>query len=437
MLNNWIAGSSDIDYLSILEQTDINGEYNNILNIKKKYKSFKKIFPFYGENLILNEKDLKFYLKYGGIRSKLLKNSKLLKGKKQDLKTDTIIDLKYKIDIVKEILNSYILLSNNYFYNIDIISDICFSKAATDILKYIEYFYNMKDLDKSRMKYLSEHDNGITNKLYKVLKNNINLDRDDRNHIYNCIFNEIEKLSLEFNKKIIINNKTKEINVSKKNSISLFEELYAYKKDILSIILDDPGLAYIVLNNSINKNKILSIYKKAKENYCFYNTPILFFTENMYQMLLLSNFKNEPFEFCKQSNMSNRYFERRFYIGKNHRYYHHNNEILKKLLISSLSEKTIQINEIDITKGFNDIKAELYYMLFDYIQFYLYLKNDKIINSFSSISSIEEYKKYNKNFETEILFLFEDNCNLKDDEKVRKIIVFIKNLKNEMMEDYE
>ena len=136
MLNNWIAGSSDIDYLTILAKTDVGIEYDNILDIKKRYKNLKKMFPFYGENLIFNEEELSFYLKYGGIRSKLLKNSKLLKGKQQDLKTDIVTDLKYKIDIIKEILNSYILLSNNYFYNIDIISDICFSKASTDILKY-------------------------------------------------------------------------------------------------------------------------------------------------------------------------------------------------------------------------------------------------------------------------------------------------------------
>ena len=67
----------------------------------------------------------------------------------------------------------------------------------------------------------------------------------------------------------------------------------------------------------------------------------------------------------------------------------------------------------------------------------MYFKNDKIVKDFSSINIIEEYKKYNKIFEKEILFLFEDRCKLKDEEKIKRIIVFIKNLKNEMMEDYE
>ncbi len=437
MLNNWIAGSSDIDYLVILKQTDINIEYHNIFNIKKRYRKMKRIFPFYGENLILNEKELNVYLKYGGIRSKLLKNSKLLKGQKQNLKTDIFIDLKYKTDIVKEILNSYILLSNNYFYNIDIISDICFSKAATDILKYIEYFYDMKDLDKSRIKYLEEHPNNITTKLCNVLKNNIKLDKDDRNYIYNCIFNKLEKLSIEFNKEIILNNITGKISVYRKDSISLFEELMSYKDYILSIILDDPGLAYIVLNNSINGNEILSIYRKAKENYCFYNTPILFFTENMYQMLLFSNFRNNPFEFCNQHNISDKHYNRRFYISKNYKYYYQDNEILKKMTISSLAEKSVQINEIDIIKKFDEIKGELYEIIVDLIQFYLYFKNDKIIKEFSSINIIEEYKKYNENFGKEILALFEDNCKLKDEEKKEKLIVFIKLLKSEMIKDYE
>ena len=440
MLNNWIAGSSDIDYLSILKQTELDVEYNNIVNIKRKYKKLKKLFPFYGENLIFNNKELDFYLKHGGIRSKTLKNSKLLYGKKQNLITDIIIDLKHKTDIIKEILNSYILLSNNYFYNIDIISDICFSKASVDILKYIEYFYSMKDLDKSRISYLEGNKNTVTNKLYEVLKKNIRLGKDDRDCIYSYVFNELEKLAVNFNKETILNNTVRKINVSKKGSLNLFEELEVYKNDIVSIVLDDPGLAYIVLTNSIDKNKIVSIYKQAKENYCFYNTPILFFTENIYQMLLLSNFRNNPFECYKQCNISDRYYERRFYIYKDYQYYCQKDEMLRKLIISSLAEKSVQINEIDITRKFDEIKAELYEIFVDLIQFHLCLKNGKIIQMFSSTNIIKEYEVHNKAKKAEIneiLSLFESSCKLNDEEKIQKVISFTKNLKNEMIKNYE
>ena len=282
--------------------------------------------------------------------------------------------------------------------------------------------------------------NDVTKKLYSVLKNNIRLNNDDRNYIYNYVFNELEKLSVNFNKEIIINGTTRKISVNKKDSINLFEEIKEYRNDILSIVLDDPGLAYIVINNSVNKNKIVSIYKKVKENYCFYNTPILFFTENMYQMLMLSNFRNNPFECYKQHNIIDKYYERRFYISKDYTYYCQNDETMRKMIASSLIEKTIQINEIDITKKFNDIKNDLYMILIDFVQFYLYLKNGKIIEEFSSKRAFEEYDKYNrikKSKFSEILSLFDDNCILKDIEKIQKIIVFIKILKKELMKNYE
>ena len=113
---------------------------------------------------------------------------------------------------------------------------------------------------------------------------------------------------------------------------------------------------------------------------------------------------------------------------------------MKKLAISSLIEKSIQINEIDVAKKFNDIKLNFYMILIDFIQFYLYLKNDKIIEENSSKKLFEEYKKYNRikmNNLTEILLLFDDIYKLNDIEKIQKIIVFIKNLKDELMKDYE
>ena len=110
----------------------------------------------------------------------------------------------------------------------------------------------MDDLDKSRINYLENHNNDITHKLYDVLKNNIRLSGLDRDYIFLYVFNELEKISVNFNKEAILNNAAKKININKKGSISLFDELVVYREDILSIVLDDPGLAYIVLSNSIN-----------------------------------------------------------------------------------------------------------------------------------------------------------------------------------------
>jgi hypothetical protein len=154
-------------------------------------------------------------------------------------------------------------------------------------------------------------------------------------------------------------------------------------------------------------------------------------------MLLLSGFRNDPFEIYKQCNIKDKYYERRFYICTNYRFCCFSSEILKKLVITSLSEQAIQINEIDITKEFKDISPELYDILISFLKFYLYLKNGKIIKNFSSENIIKEYKKYNNKMSlSTILSLFEEDCELSDNEKIQKIVIFIKNLKYELMKNY-
>ena len=445
MLNKLIAGSSDIDYLTILDNSNFNIEFYDIYNIKKRYLKVKKIFPFYGENIILNQEELNFYLKYGGIRSKLLKKSKYLYGKKQNFITQESINLKHKIDVLKEILNSYILLSNNYFYNIDIVSDICFSKASADILKYIDYFYNLNDLELSRIDYLKNNLNNLYDdvykKLYIVLQESKRLTDMDRNNIFNYVFNKLNKISIDFNKEIMSSDKVKMLTIYKKDCIDLYTELIPFKENIKAIILDDPGLSYIVIDkkNTDYSNIMLSIYKKAKENYCFYNTPILFFTEGIFQTVLFSNFKNNPFECYSICNIEESNFTRKIYLSSNYNFYSYiNNNIFKELVVSSLSEMTIYINETNILQSFDDIRQRLYYMFIQILQFYLFLKNDKITyRSYSNV--VKDFKNNNKNRIKDvekILFCFEEDCKLEDIEKIAKIIIFVKNLKNELMNLY-
>ena len=445
MLNKLIAGSSDIDYLTILDNSNFNIEFYDIYNIKKRYLKVKKIFPFYGENIILNQEELNFYLKYGGIRSKLLKKSKYLYGKKQNFITQESINLKHKIDVLKEILNSYILLSNNYFYNIDIVSDICFSKASVDILKYIDYFYNLNDLELSRIDYLKNNLNNLYDdvykKLYIVLQESKRLTDMDRNNIFNYVFNKLNKISIDFNKEIMSSDKVKTLTIYKKDCIDLYTELIPFKENIKAIILDDPGLSYIVIDkkNTDYSNIMLSIYKKAKENYCFYNTPILFFTEGIFQTVLFSNFKNNPFECYSICNIEESNFTRKIYLSSNYNFYSYiNNNIFKELVVSSLSEMTIYINETNILQSFDDIRQRLYYMFIQILQFYLFLKNDKITyRSYSNV--VKDFKNNNKNRIKDvekILFCFEEKCELKDIEKIAKIITFVKILKNELMNLY-
>ncbi len=107
-------------------------------------------------------------------------------------------------------------------------------------------------------------------------------------------------------------------------------------------------------------------------------------------------------------------------------------------MVSSLSEMTIYINETNILQSFDDIRQRLYYMFIQILQFYLFLKNDKITyRSYSNV--VKDFKNNNKNRIKDvekILFCFEEDCKLEDIEKIAKIIIFLKNLKNELMNLY-
>ena len=445
MLNNWIAGSSDIDFLTILKHSNVIYEYHCIFEVKKRYKTIKRFFPFYGENLIMNEKELSFYLKYGGIRRESLQNAKLLYGKEKIKKEER--EKKYlinKINICSEILNSYILLNNNFFYNVDIVSDICFAKAAVDILKNIESFYN-DNKPYSRLDFLSnkikkcDKNTEIFKCLYAVLKDVNRIDKEKRNMIFENVFKELNKLSIIFNKDMISKDCVEKNKISSIYRLSSYGEIKTLEKYIDMIVLDSPGLCYLVLKDIVDINKIHLIYSKIKEKHNVYNTPTLFFTKNIFQMLICSNFQNSHFEYYKISNMEDKYRNRKIYLNCDYECFYNEKEIMKQIILTALSQLSIQINEIDITDEFKNIKHSLMVILLQIIQFYLYLKNGKIIeyNSYSNI--INTYRKYSNNFKEfqEIILLLESDDDLSGETKINKIFVFIKNLQRELMKDYE
>jgi hypothetical protein len=279
--------------------------------------------------------------------------------------------------------------------------------------------------------------------LYAVLQERKKLTETDRNNIFNYVFNKLNEISIDFNKEIIAGNKVKKLVIYKRNSINLYTELIAYKENIRAIILDDPGLSYIIINNKDTDYSriMLSVYKKAKENYCFYNTPILFFTENIFQALLFSNFKNNPFECYNIHDIEESNFTRKIYLSCDYAFYSHINDVIfKELVISALSEMSIHINEINILQSFDNIKQHLYYLFIQILQFYLFLKNDRMKSECTYDNIIKEFKDNNKNKAKDIekiLFCFEEDCKLKDIERTAKIIIFIKNLKSELIKLYD
>ena len=436
MLNNWIAGSSDIDYLTILKDSNIIYECHCIYDIKKNYKKIRKFFPFYGENLIINKKELNFYLKYGGMRSENLQNSKLLYGKQEITKVEREVNnLLNKVHICSEILNSYILLSNNYFYNVDILSDLCFVKAATDILKNIEYFYTgEKPLSRINFLLKKNCENEIFKILYYVLKNIKRINKEQRNLIFKYILESLNELSKKFNNYVVLNNQVEKCQICEYEKISTYKEIELLEEYIEMIILDSPGSCHLILNDVSDINKILLIYEKIKEKQEVYNTPIMFFTKEMFQMLILSNFKNSPLEYYKINNINELYKHRKVYLKEKYEYFFYKNDFVRNLVLTAISELSIHINDIDITDNFKNIKHNLFSLLLQVLQFYLYLENGITLNSYSDIVKAYDNKEELK----EIISVFDKGgLNLSDDEKVFKVIVFIKKIQRELMKYYE
>ncbi len=455
MLNDWIAGSSDIDYLTVIKDCNPYAEMQAVSEINKHYKNLRKIFPFYGENLIMKNTDLDFYMKYGGIRTESLSKSRLLYGSQNRSiqNISSFEDKKHKIDIVSEILNSYVLFSNNYFCDNDIVSDICFSKAAIDILKYNDYFdTNIKPVDSRTeflKKYLKEngtHDKKILINLLYVLKNNAVLSNDMRSLVFDFVFLKLDQLSKKFNEFAMKNANVKTIFKKRQTTITnkqLNNVIDLLQNEINSLIFDSPGLCYVAINNLKNgenirySQRINNIYAHVKSIHNMLYTPLLFFTENMFQTMLFAEFQNSPFNYCKLRNISDRYFQRTWYLSQDTKYYYHDGSILKFMALETLSGLSFHINNIDVSKGFVLVRNALFELFVGILQLKIYIKNGIIKNNYSSDFIINKYKDIYGNPEFDLaLNTFADDCNLSDLDKITKIIVYIKKIKDELIEEY-
>ncbi|GAB1401819.1 hypothetical protein MASR1M68_07300 [Elusimicrobiota bacterium] len=456
MLNNdWIAGSSDIDYFTMIKNNNIRSEIELLFNIHKKYKSIKRMFPLYGENIIMNQSELKFYMEYGDGRVNDIYRSVVLYGQQEIISSSQseYNEIKNRIDTASEILNSYILFSGNYFNKKNIINDICFAKATIDILKKINPDIVMIDSRtgwlKRYMDTVSYDEKNILDPLIFLLQKNIRLTLADRNKIFNFIFEKINNFSKINNEFIIANTSVstmkvnKQHNVNNKHLSSMIDLLQKkLNNEISSVIIDNPGVCKVIVESDYSTNNgtqyLYDIFSNIKKLAVLDSTPVLFFTKSMYQMLIFSRFKNMPLEEYKLSNFSNIYKKRIFFLNDDVEYFIHGKEIVSKLLLESLADMSFQINIIDITKRFDSIKGQVLEVLFNVMELNLYFKND-IINS-DIHKRYDSFKMFDLSIEdktalTTILNVF-NNSVLSDKEKIMKIMFFIKSIKNDLMKEF-
>jgi hypothetical protein len=238
---------------------------------------------------------------------------------------------------------------------------------------------------------------------------------------------------------MILNKYVEEDKIIGDYKLSSYSEIKNLEKYIDMIILDSPGLCYLVLKEIVDINKIFSLYSKIKEKHSVYNTPILFFTRNIFQMLICSNFNNKPFEYYKISDIEEKYRNRKIYLNYEYECFYNNKEVMKQVVLTALSQVSIQINEIDITEDFQNIKSDLFTNLLQILQFYLCLKNSTILEENSCSNIIDTYKNYSNNANDlqNVLSVFENDNVLSSETKTKKIITFIKEIQRELIKDYE
>ncbi len=456
MLNkDWIAGSSDIDFFTVIKNKEPYSEINLLYEIHKKYGKLKKIFPFYGENIIMTSEEVSFYIKYGDLRVSDIYNSKCLYGDLQFIKPDknNYSPLKENIDKISEILNSYILLSANYFKQDSIVNDIGFAKASIDILKNISTDTIFSD---SRTGWLTQYfdrcqniEKNILHPLMLLLKQNIRISLDERNAVFNLIFNKINDYSGHSNAFIASNAGVNLIKVKKNhnlnnkhltNTIDLLQKMF--NNSISSIIIDAPGVCKVIVKEDCCKNGEIrnfnDIYKNIKQLDLSNNTPVLFFTESMFQMLLFARFKSMPLEEYRLKSFSNIYRKRVFFLAEDNQYFIHGCDMRKNLLLESLAEISFQINMLDVTKNFDSLRENILEILFNLTELNLYLKNDIITNDIRNMYN--SFKMFNPDDSDQkelacVLNVFNDGL-MPDKEKIIKIILFIKKVKNGLMKEF-
>jgi hypothetical protein len=319
---DWIAGSSDIDLLTVVKSASAT----ELKMLFKTYNEKKLNFPFMGENLILTVTELPFYLTAGGLRAAESAKWKLLSGKKINFVSATSYQTSAFLyaDVYAELLNSYVLFSGAFLNRKDTNYHALFSKTLADILKFTHIIKtsDVNFLKYSRTDFLNYYlnlypDNNIK-QVQQFWNKNIKFSRQTAASIFNKMFTLMDEAAKILNKSVIKNN----VPASQNREITKISDDYIWNKfkvkvrDILGsalsqTILDTPGNLYIIVNDFTDAaqkiNKINAAKKQIKR---LVQTPLMLFSKNMFEALTLTLFDNMPLEAYKLRQTQNR-FERR------------------------------------------------------------------------------------------------------------------------------
>ncbi len=322
LLTDWHPGVSDIDlFILFKRRKSVVREKKFIKKIIFARSIFKIFFPFIGEIHISTLKELKNYIKFGGIRS--YEGSlgwKPLLGSKKIKEKYAYDQIKFKFDCAAEILNLWQGCCGVYFNEEKTLNNsLKFLKAVIDILKY-SYYIKKGDIKFSFIsrtqivdEVISDADvrAGLQNILSQIKnsweKHEFNIELHEP--VFICIFLYIsdifETLIKETDMHAVIYGDKFEKSVYKNlkkaqaDLWGLGEEIYSKTEEKpLKIVQNKPGLFYVVIDNKITRQRLLPFIKHiafVKNKSFSKSTKILLITETIYEVMLNLIHLDSPF----------------------------------------------------------------------------------------------------------------------------------------------
>lgn len=332
---DWIPGISDIDLIAVIEQDAVENENITIKKIGDTYCFLKKIFPYLGEIQIATPLEVQNYLAYGDIRAFEASASwRLLSGVPVENRGYVIDSEKFKSDCMAEMMNAYRMLSEAFFSQsprshikqqfvkqfIDVLKsdlymreggmrvfnsrlailDACLERSNQQICRHL--LYKIRDVRAGNAdmpeSLFTEAYVYILNVLEQGAKGAVATMRSDKVGTEYCFDNSTTPLGCL--------HRIEDERISRWRSFC--EEVFADSGGyVKGLILDDPGLCYIVIKDDvIDKEdfvkKMCLVQDLLRNTNLTRRTHGLVVTESMFQSLLLSLHFESPFNYFKLCN---------------------------------------------------------------------------------------------------------------------------------------
>jgi hypothetical protein len=321
-LEDWVPGSSDIDYYIVIKKTD----KKTVDAIMSLYCMLKKIFPFIGELQISTMGELYNYIKYGDARAyEALHSWKVLFGKKLPGIKFHKDKLKLHADLINEALNSYQMLNEMCFSPAnEKCNDLKIYKAVTDIIRYTRHAGQQSSgIPESRMQALEHFKSGsipdaytgILERIKRFRKNSWMSSEKDRISLLYYAVNYLDTQCGLLNK--MLTQKTEDTVGS-----ALAEKLFpADEKDcadasgwealagkilgasgdtVKSLLMNSPGLFYVFLDGIPDAAGILDLVgkvKKIRKESLAGHTKIILVTDNIFSSMINTLHLENPFNY--------------------------------------------------------------------------------------------------------------------------------------------